>query len=149
MHVHHHRIGRFAERTGGKFAFHRGKRIVLRLHEDTAQNIDDQNLRAVFRLIEPRAAARCAARQIGGAQQAVFIADESEDFALIQPMIAGGDAIHPDGIHLVGNLARDAKTARQIFAVQNYKIERQLIAQAGQFAAHNLAARTANHIANE
>ncbi len=87
--------------------------------------------------------------QIARAQDAVFLVDEGENFLLVEPVIAGGDAIDAEREHFVGDAARDAETAREIFAIDDDEIELQHIAQARQFRRHHLAARFADNVADE
>ena len=83
------------------------------------------------------------------AQNAVLIADEGEDFLLVEPVIAGGDAIDAQREHFVGHAARDAETAGQIFAVHHDEIEFERILQPRQFGRHHFAARTPHDVADE
>ena len=57
MDVDDDRVGVALERAGGKLALDRGERIVERIHEDAAHDIDHQHARAVLGVDQRRAAA--------------------------------------------------------------------------------------------
>ena len=59
-------VGGALERTGRKLALDRRERIVERLHEDAAHDVDDQHARAVPGVDQGRAAAgRAGGKLIG------------------------------------------------------------------------------------
>jgi hypothetical protein len=104
---------------------------------------------AIFGLKQIGAAARRAGRKIAGAQHPVLIPDEGEDFALVEPVIAGGDAIDTEGEHLIRDIAGDAETAGQILAIDDDEIELQVFAQGRQFRRQDFTPRFSDHIADE
>ncbi len=100
-------------------------------------------------LIEPGPLARGAGRIINRAQDAVVAVDEGENFPLILPMIAGGEAVDTAGEHLVGNGTGQPEASGGVFGVGNDEIGFQPSDQTGHMRRHRLAARPADNVADE
>ena len=128
---------------------HRGERIIQRIHEHPAHDIDHQHAAAAGRLVEIGARARRALGIIRGPQDAVFLLDIGEDFLLVGPVIAGGDHIDAAGEEFLGDGAGEAEAAGGILAIGDDQIELQRVAQARQFGRHHVAARLADDVAQE
>ena len=58
MDVHDDRVGIALERAGVEFALDRRERIVERIHEDAAHDVDHEHTRAVLGVDQRRTAAR-------------------------------------------------------------------------------------------
>ena len=100
-------------------------------------------------LVKVGASARCAGRQIARAQDSVFIADKRENFLLVRPMIAGGDAIHTGGEELVGDGAGQPEPAGRVLAIGDHEIQSQALSQHRHLRVHHLAAGPPDDVADE
>ena len=69
------------------------------------------------RLVEIGAAPRRAFGIIDRAQDAVLIVDVGEDFLLVGPVIAGGDALDAQREIFLGDGAGEAEAARRVLAI--------------------------------
>ena len=83
-----------------------GERIVERVHENAAHDIDDQEPRA-FRALDDRGApAGRARREIDRPDQARLALDEHERLALIEGVIAERHRVDADGEEFLENRLR-------------------------------------------
>src|SRR6202034_4806151 len=89
-------VAHLAERTEGKLALYGGERIVERVHEDAAHDIDDKKPRPFRVLDHRRAPSRCADREIDRADKARLALNEHESLALIEGMIAERHGVDTD-----------------------------------------------------
>ncbi len=149
MHVDEDDVGSFAQGTGGELRIHRGKRIVERIHESAAHRIDDENARARAGVEEANAAPRRTFGIIQRTENPVFIIDEAQDLALIEPMIARGEHVDAGCEQLVGNIARDAETASRVLAIGDDEVDVEPLAQRGELGGEHVAPWPADHIAYE
>ena len=129
--------------------FHGAERIIERIHEDPAHHIDHQHAAAAGRLVEIAAAPRCRFGIIDRAQDAIFLVDVSENFLLVGPVIAGGNHVYPHGEIFLGDGAGEAEAARRIFAIGDDQVGLEGGFQGRQLMRHGIAARLADHIAQE
>ena len=106
MDVDDDRVGGALERAGGQLALDRGERIVERIHEDAAHDIDDQHARAVPGLDQRRAAAGRAGRIVDRADETRRALDEDQRLALVPGMVAAGDGVGAGVDELAGRSAR-------------------------------------------
>ncbi len=83
MHVDDDRIRAALERTGCQLAVRRRERIVERIHEDAAHQVDQQQARAISSLEQHHAAPRRSGRIIEGTDQPRRALDEDQRLALI------------------------------------------------------------------
>ena len=149
MDVDHDRVGRALQRTGGQLALGRRERIVERIHEHAAHQVDHQHARAVLRLDHHHAAPRRAGRIVVRADQPRRALDEHQRLALVPRMIAAGDDVGAGIDHLVVDRLGDAEAAGRVLAVDDDAIELPVAPQAGQPLGHGRAPGPPHHIADE
>jgi len=149
MDIDDHSIGRLAHRTSAELVLHGRKRIIERIHENAAHDIDHQHLMAGTGLIKPSPFARYAGGIVARTQNAVLVIDEGQNLALISPMVAGGDAIDPGAKKLIGHRPSQAEAARGIFGIGDDEIGFQDVFQAGELGRNHVPARPPDDVANE
>ena len=86
-------IGALAQPASLKFAFNCAERAIEIGHENAPHGINDQNVRAIGRLENPRAAPRRAFRIIQWAQHALLAFDEYKCLALVPDVVPGGNNV--------------------------------------------------------
>ena len=123
MDVDDDRVGVALERAGGKLALDRRERIVERIHEHAAHDVDHQHAGAVLGVDQRGAAAGRAGRKIDRAQQLRRALDEHQRLALIPGMIAAGDDVGAGVDELVIDRLGDAEAAGRVLAVDGDEIE--------------------------
>ena len=136
MDIDHDRVRRALERTGGKLALRCRERIVERIHEDAAHQVDDQHARAVLRIEQHHAAPRRAGRIIVRADEPRRARDEGERLALVPRMIAAGNNVRAGLDHLVVDRLGDAETAGRVLTVDDHAVELPVALEVGQTVVH-------------
>ena len=150
MEIDHHRVGLFAERTGGQLALARLERIVeLGMHEHPAHDVGDQHARAVLGDIDAGAAPWRALWKIRGPEKPLLARREGKRLALVPDMIAGGHHVGACGDRLAENLFGDAEAAGGVLAIDDDEIQPEIGDQPGQLLPHRRTARLAHHVAEE
>jgi hypothetical protein len=139
----------FAERTGGKFAFHRREGIVERIHEDAAHRVDDENPLALRVLEEPRAASGGACGEVHRPDEPRLALDMDERLALVPGVIAERHHIDARIEEIVADRRRDAEAARRILAVHDHEIGAEIGAKARKVGNDGVARRAPHHIAEK
>ena len=124
-------VAHLAERAEAELALDGGERIVERVHEDAAQDVDDQKAGAIRTLDDGRAASRRAWGEIGRPDQARLALDEHQRLALIERVIAERHGVDADGEEFLENSLGEAEAAGRILAIDDDKIEPPAGAQKG------------------
>jgi hypothetical protein len=147
--VDHDRVGLLAERAGGEFAVDGRERIVERIHEDAAHDIDDKHpapLRATTRLA-PRPGV--PGGKVGGPDQARLPLDEDERLALVPDMIAERDDVGACVDEVLADLLGDAEAAGGVLAVDDDEVEAQVADQRRQVLGDRRSPGPSHHVAHE
>ena len=116
------------------------ERIVERVHEQPAHDVDHHDLLAARRLEQVGAPARRAGRKVDRPQQALVLRDIGDDLALVPDVVAGGDAVDARLVQLGADLGGDAEARGGVLAVDHHEIEAELLAQPRHFFDHRVAA---------
>ena len=142
-------VAPLAERAEAELALDDGERIVERVHEDAAEDIDDQEPRALRALDHRGAPSRRAGGVIGRPDQARLALDEHERLALVEGVIAERHRIDADGAEFLENGFGEAKAAGGVLAVDDDEIEPPAGAQDGNLLENGGAARPPDDVADE
>ena len=95
-----------SERTEAELALDDRERIIERVHEDAAEDIHDQEPRALRALDHRGAAARRAGGIVGRPDQARLALDEDQRLALVEGVIAERHRIDADGAEILEDRLR-------------------------------------------
>ena len=147
--VDHDGVGDLAQRAGLELPVGGGEGIVEGVHEDAADQVDDQDAAARMGLDQAGAAARRAGRIVGRAEQLGLALDEDERLALVPGVVAEGDRVGAGGEDLVADRLRDAEAAGGVLAVDDDAVEPPALAQGGQALGYGAAAGPADDVAEE
>ena len=153
MDIDHNHLGRdlLQQRVSGV------ERIVGRIHEDAALQLDHRVLHAACRHAFVNAPAGNARLQIGWPQHAapalvapggrsVHIVDQ---LALVPDVVAGGQNIRAQIEEVLGKLRRQAKAAGGVFGIDDGELDVVRRAQMADVLAHDPAPRAAEDVADE
>ena len=139
--------------AAGKFPEHRvegGKGIVEgALHEDLPQGLRHQHLTPAARLIDARARTRRILGEIERAQDARLLRDELQHVALVEGVIAQGQAIGTGIEQFLGMASRQARASGRILAVDHDEIEAPVGAECGQMLGDRGAPCPPHHVAKK
>ena len=91
--IDHDGVGALAQRAGVQLAVDRRERIVERVHEQPAHDVDDEDARAGAGLEQGRAAPGRAGRIVGRAHEPRLALDEDERLALVEGVVAERDGV--------------------------------------------------------
>src|SRR5258708_21282836 len=128
---------------------HDGERIVERLHEDAAHDVDHADRFARPGLTEIAAAAGHPGGEVRRTQQLRLARDVIEDLLLVPDVIPRRhrvDAVAEDG---VGDIPGDAEAGGGVLDVGDDEVQRLLFDERGHGAARDLAPRLAEDVADE
>ena len=106
-----------------------GERIVERVHEQPAHQIDDEGAAPIVERVQPPAGAGRGRRKIRRAQDARVAVDIGDQLALVPDMVAGGQDIDAAIVELAADPLGQAKAARRVLGVDDDEIEREIAAQ--------------------
>ena len=132
-----------------EFAQDDGKRVVDRVHEDTAHDVQHADPVTRGRPGHVAPASGGAWRIVCRAQQARLVGDVIERLFLVPHVVAGRhhiDAVRPNR---VAELAGDAEAAGGIFDIRDHQVDAVVLNQRPERRAQDCAARLAHDIADE
>ena len=119
------------------------------LHEGLAEHLGDEDAAAARRVEEARAAAGSAAGEVERADDPRLGLDEGLHVALVEGVVAEGDAVGAGLEEERGVRAAQAHAAGGVLAVDHDEIERPVAAQPRQMLSERGAAGPAHHVAEK
>src|SRR5579883_1729013 len=147
--IYENRIGCLFQRAGADFLFNGWKRIVERLHEDTAHSINHEHVRSVAGAEYAGASSWRAGRIVQWPKKPVLAADKDQGLALVPNMISCCDHVGARVGKLDKNLLCDPEAAGGVFAIDNDEVGAKALTQRWQPLAYGTSARSPHDIANE
>ena len=142
-------VGARLQRAGGELAVDGAEGAVELGHEDAAHGVDDEHVGAVPGLEEAGALPRRAGREIDRPQETGLALDEDEGLLLIEGVVAerhhvgaGVEEVAEDGFG-------DAEAPGRVLAIDDDEVELIALDEARDGLDHRIAARAADHIAEE
>ena len=132
-----------------EFDVERTERVVERVHEQPAHDVDDHDLLPTRRLEQVGAPARRAGGKVDRPQQPLVLGDVGNDLALVPGMVAGGDAVDTGLVELGADLGGDAEARRRVLAVHDHEVEAELAPETRDLLDHRIAAGAADDVATE
>ena len=125
------------------------ERIVERVHEQAAHQIDHQNAAAFVEHVEAPAGARGSLREIGRPQYPPIAWDVGDQLALVPDVIAGGQDVGPGVVKLAGEALGQAERRRRVLGIDDREIDPEVAPQPGKMRLDRVAPGASDHIAAE
>ena len=123
-----------------------GERIVERVHEEPAHQIDDQHVPPADP-VQPPAGTRRALREIRRTQQARVAVDIGDELPLVPDVVAGGQDVDAAIVEFAAEALGQAESAGRVLRVDDDEVEREFVAQRRHVLLDGVAARAADHVA--
>jgi hypothetical protein len=121
---------------------------VAGLHVEVAGEVDDAEAHAAA-FDDAAAVARLALEEVRRPQDPLVRVQVGIDLALAVGVVAERDDVDAQREQLVGDLRRDARTARDVLAVDDDEVERMRLTQARQQRPQQMPSGRADEIADE
>jgi len=139
------RSGIDTEPEFGEKLFEPTERIVERVHEKPAHQVDDKNVLPCDR-VEPPSGARGSLRKVRRAQNPRIAVDIGDDLPLVPYVIAGGQHVDLGIVKFAAQAFGQATACRRVLRIDDDQIDRKLAAQKRHVLLDGLAARPPYHV---
>ncbi len=136
-----------AERVIGEDRREPGERVVERVHEQPAHQVDDECRAAVVEAVQPPAGAGRARREIRRPQHARVALDIGDQLALVPDVIAGRQHVDAAIVEFAAQPLGQSRPMGRVLGVDDDEIERQIAAQLRDVLLDHLAPRPSHHVA--
>jgi hypothetical protein len=127
--------------------FKPGERVVERVHEQPAHQVDDEQAATALDRLQAPAGARGPRREIGRAQDAVVALDVLDQLALVPDMVTGREDVGAGIVELAGEAFGQPEAMRRILGVDDRDVDTEVVLQRREMALDRLPPRAPDDIA--